>query len=84
MVSVETMHDRELKIYALLEEADEFAYVPEDKSDLYALAPDTMEPGLIRISGEYSTMSDDEVNAHIRQAMENGDWRFIPLSSFIQ
>lgn len=80
----EVMHERELKIYALLEEADEFAYVPPDKSDLYALAPDTMEPGLIRIPGEYSNMPETQVQTHIQQALEDGNWQFIPLSTFVQ
>lgn len=80
----EVMQERELKIYALLEEADEFAYVPEDKSDLYALAPDTMAPGLIRIPGEYSTMNEVQIQNWIQLALESGNWQYIPLSTFIQ
>lgn len=80
----EVMYERELMIYGLLEEADEFAYVPPDKSDLYALAPDTMEPGLIRIPGEYSNLSGEQLEVHIQQAMEDGNWHYIPLSTFVR
>lgn len=83
-VECEVMYERELQIYGLLQEADEFAFVPPDKSDLYALAPDNMQPGLIRIPGEYTNKSEDQINKHIADAMEDGNWRFIPLSSYVR
>lgn len=76
------MEHREQNIFRILLESEKFAYIPADESDLYALAPPDETgniDGLVCIPGEYQGMSEDQITTYALEAMQSGNWKFIPL-----
>lgn len=76
------MDDRERDILATLIESDGAFFMPVDQSEVYALAPDNMAPGLVSIPGEYTGMDEDQMNAYILTQMSKGEYRHIPYRVF--
>lgn len=78
------MDERERDILAQLIASDIAFFMPIDESEVYALAPDNMAPGLISIPGEYTGMDEDQMNHYILTQMERGLYRHIPYRTFVE
>lgn len=76
------MDERERDILAQLIESDGAFFMPVDQSEVYALAPDNMAPGLVSIPGEYMGMTEDQMEQYVIQQMEQGLYRHIPYRTF--
>lgn len=74
------MDDRERNILAGLIESDKPFYMAPDRSDVYALAPTSMAPGLLRFENEYTGLTDEEVELLVLNSLICRQWEYIPYT----